>query len=357
MNGRGQVSSVALAFVPRSLRAELYPLLVGGDSPEEILERARQLDPAMSWLPDTRSLELNLRAIESAGGALVLAGGKDYPPLLRDIYDPPLCLFVRGRLPAPEPSSVAIVGSRASVGNSISFTRDLARSLARVGVPVVSGMARGIDGAAHAGCLDGGAVTVAVMGSGADVCYPRDNRALMDRILEGGAIVSEYPMGTAPAAYRFPARNRIISGWCKGTIVVEAARSSGALVTAKCASEQGRIVFAVPGSVWNPLSEGPNDLIRDGAVPVRGVDDVLEELFGIAPLHRARRKERMDPLTGAERAVLSALDYDLPRHVDAIAGLARVTATRALGLLLELELKGLAGQLRGKRFLRVSRGD
>jgi len=246
------------------------------------------------------------------------------------------------------------VGSRASVGNSILFSRDLARSLAAAGVPVVSGMARGIDSAAHTGCLDGGTGTVAVLGCGVDVCYPRDNQSLMKRILMDGAIVSEYPMGTVPAAYHFPARNRIISGLCKGTVVVEAARGSGALVTARYASEQNRIVFAVPGAVWNPLSEGPNALIRDGAVPVRGVDDVLDEMFGIVP-RRRRGGSSPAPCTGrTERAVLNALDYDLPQHVDSVAEVAGVPAARALTMLLELEMKGLASQLRGKRFLRLS---
>jgi DNA processing protein len=348
--------AVALSFVPRVLRADLYPLAAGGASAEEMLQRAEELDPAMSWAPDSRLLEKNIKALKSSGARVVHAGEEDYPPSLRSIYDPPICLFVRGRFPAPSVPAVAIVGSRSSAGNSISFSRELARLLAAEGVPVVSGMARGIDSAAHAGCLDGGAGTVAVLGCGVDVCYPRDNQALMRRILESGAVISEYAMGTAPAAYHFPARNRIISGLCKGTVVVEAARGSGALVTAKHAYEEGRIVFAVPGAVWNPLSEGPNALIRDGAVPVRGVHDVLDELFGLAPRGEREKRSPAVRLTRAEHAVLNALDYDLPRHVDSVAGVAGVPAALALTLLLELEMKGLAGELRGKRFLRLSRG-
>jgi len=195
-----------------------------------------------------------------------------------------------------------------------------------------------------------------VLGCGVDVCYPRENQALMRRILDSGAIISEYAMGTAPVAYHFPARNRIISGLCKGTVVVEAGRGSGALVTAKHAYEEGRIVFAVPGAVWNPLSEGPNALIRDGAVPVRDVHDVLDEVFGLAPRGEREKRSPAARLTRTEHAVLNALDYDLPRHVDSVAGVAGVPAALALTLLLELEMKGLAGQLRGKRFLRLSRG-
>jgi DNA processing protein len=343
--------------MPRGLRAELFPLAAGGAGASEILERAEALDPALAWLPDKDVLERNAAALEPSGTRVLLPGENDYPPLLREIHDPPICLFVRGLLPEPQTLAVAIVGARTSVGNGVLFAAELARSLSSAGIPVVSGMARGIDGAAHDGCLAGGARTVAVLGCGADVCYPKDNRRLMERILEGGAVVSEYPMGTRPATHHFPARNRIISGWCAGTVVVEAARGSGALITAKYAAEQGRVVFAVPGAVWNPLGEGPNALIKDGAAPVRNAGDVTEELFGIAPRERVRRRARPEVTTGRERAVLCALDYDMPQHLDSLAAAANLPASRALTTLLELELKGLARQLSGKRFLRVSRGS
>lgn len=347
---------VALGYVPRALRSELCILAAEGAGAEDILERAWRLDPVMKWMPDAGRLERDADALERMGGRAVLAGDDTYPPLLRQIHDPPLCLYARGVLPDPTTPAVAIVGSRASVGNSLSFAEELSRALAAYGVTVVSGMARGIDGAAHKGCLTGGAKTVAVLGCGVDVCYPRDNRLLMKRIIDGGAVISEYPMGTPPTPYHFPARNRIISGCCSGTVVVEAARHSGALVTADYASEQGRVVFAVPGAVWNPLAEGPNALLRDGAVPVRGAHDVIEEMFGIAPRDRGDGAVEKERMTRDERAVLSALDYDVPRHVDAVCGCARVSAPRTLTLLLELEIKGLARQFSGKRFIRLNPG-
>jgi DNA processing protein len=293
-----------------------------------------------------------LEALEKTNTRIVLYGTPQYPSLLLKIHDPPLCLHIRGSLPDPHKTCIAIVGARASKRNCLSFATEMARQLANAQVPVVSGMARGVDAAAHAGCIDGGEQTVAVLGCGVDVCYPRDNEGLLKAILEGGAVVSEYPMGTRPAAFHFPARNRIISGWCAGTVVVEAAWGGGGLITARYAMEQNRTVFAVPGAVWNPLSSGPNRLIRDGAVPVTRADDVLEEIFGIAPRGRAPDAQRL-LLTHDEDILVGLLDYDSAQHVDDLARLGQMPISKALPVLLELEMKGLARQLRGLRFLRA----
>ena len=169
-------------------------------------------------------------------------------------------------------------------------------------------------------------------------------------------MVSEFPMGTRPVPHHFPARNRIISGLCAGTVVVEAARTGGGLITAKCATDQNRTVLAVPGAVWNPLSAGPNGLIRDGATPVMSADDVLEELFGIMPRSGAGRGGSQPPLSRVEEVLLAILDYDSARHIDEIARLCRMPASKALPVLLDLEMKGLAVQLRGLRFQRVGGG-
>jgi DNA processing protein len=346
-------SRAELAFLPRSLSNALFPLASGGAPAERVLEEAYALDPSGSWKPDARVLAREIEALERTATRIVLAGDADYPPLLRHTAFPPICLHVRGALPASHETHVAIVGSRSSAGNSLTFTRDLARALGRAGVPVVSGMARGIDAAAHEGCLEADGATVAVLGCGADVCYPKDNRRLMEMITERGAVVSELPMGTTPAPFNFPARNRIISGWCAGTIVVEAGPGSGAMITAKYAIEQGRTVFAVPGAVWNPLSAGPNSLIVDGAAPVRGPDDVLQELMGVSALKgtgRPREAARVGPL---EKTLLDALDYDEPRHVDAVAKVAGIPASKALSALLDLEIRGMAGRRMGLRFFRV----
>jgi DNA processing protein len=350
-------SCVALAYVPRALRAALFPLAAGGASADELIDAARERDPEHKWLPDGRALEKDALRMDQSGTRALTPAHADYPVTLREIHDPPLCLYVRGRLPEANAKAVAIVGARASVGNSLAFATELARSLGAAGIPVVSGMARGIDGAAHSGCLDGGAKTVAVLGCGVDVCYPRDNRALMERILDEGAILSEYAMGTAPAPYHFPARNRIISGMSEGTVVVEARPGSGALITAKFACEQGRIVFAVPGAVWNPLGDGPNGLIRDGAVLVRNADDVIEEIFGIAPRCGGREAKGPLGLEKAERGLLASLDYDVPRHVDRAAADAGMSAAEALTLLTKLELRGFAADLGGKRFVRLRGGS
>jgi DNA processing protein len=346
-------SRAELAFLPRSLSNMLFPLASGGASAGRILEEAYALDPSGSWRPDASIIERETEALERTGTRIVIPGDDDYPPLLGHVAHPPMCLHVRGTLPDRGRPHVAIVGSRSSSGNSLAFTRDLARALGRAGAAVVSGMARGIDSAAHEGCIEADRKTVAVLGCGADVCYPRDNRKLMEAIVERGAVVSELPMGTSPAPFNFPARNRIISGLSRGTIVVEAGPGSGAMITAKYAAEQGRTVFAVPGAVWNPLSAGPNSLIVDGAVPVRGPDDVLQEMMGVSALRGVVRTVAAPRLGPLERAVLEALDYDEPRHVDAVAKIAKTPASRVLPALLDLEIRGMAGRMTGLRFFRV----
>jgi DNA processing protein len=352
----GLKALATLAFAPRSIAMPLLPLAAEGAGAEFLLERAGDLGGFEGWRPDDRRLDAEMEALEKTNTRIVLFGGPSYPPPLLNVRDAPLCLHVRGDMPDPGKSCVAIVGSRASGRNCLSFTRDIARQLGTAGVPVVSGMARGVDSAAHWGCLDGGERTVAVLGCGADVCYPPDNRDLMERILRDGAVVSEFPMRTPPIPGHFPARNRIVSGLCAGTVVVEAARKGGGLITAKCATDQNRTVLAVPGAVWNPLSAGPNGLIKDGAAPVMCADDILEEIFGIMPRSHSARAALQPPLSGGEEVLLALLDYDSARHIDEIARLGRMPASKALPVLLDLEMKGLAVQLRGLRFQRAGGG-
>lgn len=198
-----------------------------------------------------------------------------YPTILETIADPPERLWVHGGL--PETPGVAIVGSRRATRYGLGLARAMGEAVAAAGWPVVSGLARGVDGAAHRGCLDGGGVGVAVLGCGVDVCYPAEHRRLGSALVEeGGALVSEYPPGTRPEPWRFPARNRIISGLAAVVVVCEAAETGGALITARLGAEQGREVFAVPGDVSRPTSMGTNLLIRDGALPVLGPDDLVE---------------------------------------------------------------------------------
>ncbi len=355
MTGAVSENTMALAFMPRAIAGKIYHMAARGASADRLLQEARELDGNESWRPEPGALRSQIRALRASACEVLLPGDESYPALLRHIADPPLCLFVRGRLPGPRATMVAVVGSRSSCGNALVFTEDLARSLARAGLTVVSGLARGVDSAAHKGCIEGGGVTVAVLGCGVDICYPRENKTLMGTIARGGAVLSEYPMGTAPQPYHFPCRNRLISGLCVGIIVVEGGARSGALVTAKCAAQQGRTVFAVPGAVWNPLSDGPNALIADGAVPVRGPDDVLQELMGVSPCAGGKRPKR-ETAGGPERAVLDALDHDQGRHVDVIARASGTPPAEVLTTLLRLEVKGLAGRLPGMRFFRVGKG-
>jgi DNA processing protein len=217
------------------------------------------------------------RRCDALGVRVVTYLAPAYPPLLRTLPDAPTALFLLGA-PPPEGDAVAVVGSRAATRDGVLFAYELSRGLAEEGVAVVSGMARGVDGAAHSGALDGGGSTVAVLGCGVDVTYPPEAASLRERILANGSLLSEYPPGTAPARHRFPARNRIVSALSRCVVVAEAPRRSGALVTARLALEQGRDVMAAPGSPRYDQTAGSNRLIRDGAAPVTCVDDVLAAL-------------------------------------------------------------------------------
>ena len=261
---------------------------------------------------------------------------RDYPPLLAELHDPPGRLYVRGGPPdVLALPAVAVVGARSCSSYGSQVARELARDLAAAGVVVVSGMARGIDAEAHRGALEAGGRTVAVLGCGIDRDYPRVHAELARRIAASAAVVSEYPPGIEPAPWRFPARNRVIAGLARATVVVEARERSGALITADFALELGRDVFAVPGEVTSGLSAGTNDLLRQGAAPLL----TPEDLFGPLGLERAPPKQTR-PLTPAAEAVLAAL-ADGARGVDELVlGSGRGSAEVAAALV-ELELEGL----------------
>ncbi len=270
-----------------------------------------------------------------------------YPELLRHIHDPPPVLYALGAAALARPA-LAIVGTRRATPYGLRVARELAFALTKAGLQVISGMALGIDAAAHTGALEAGGDTVAVLGCGVDVVYPPSHVALYRRMLRsGGAVISEMPVGAGPDRGSFPRRNRIISGLCLGVIVVEAAARSGALITARCAGEQGREVFAVPGPIGNS-SAGCHALIKDGAKLVEGVDDVLQELP--AWIVAAPQSETVAP-PGAAGQVYGLLRGE-PRHIDELAREGDMAAQQVLGLLLELELEGLAAQYPGKRFAR-----
>ncbi|MBM4311887.1 MAG: DNA-protecting protein DprA [Deltaproteobacteria bacterium] len=276
----------------------------------------------------------------------------DYPGSLKNIYDPPPHLYVRGRLQHSDCSAVAVVGSRNASDYGLRAAADISRELAVAGLTIVSGMAAGIDSAAHRGALSAGGRTIAVLGCGADVCYPAENRRLYEAIAQKGAIVSEYAPGTGPDAYHFPARNRIISGMARAIVVVEASPKSGSLITARLALEQGRDVFAVPGSIYSFKARGAHQLIRSGAALVESGQDIIEAL-GMAHAARAAEPESPAPeaLAPEARRVYDLLEPG-PAHIDRLICETSLPSSAISAALLELELGGFIRQLPGKHFER-----
>ena len=297
--------------------------------------------------------------IESAlrrGYRILALNDAEYPELLREIPDPPPLLYVRGAL-QPGERCVAVVGSRNATGYGITAARQLCAELAQLGLTVVSGMALGIDTAAHEGALGVRGRTVAVLGSGLNRIYPPENRRLSERIAASGAVVSEFALDNGPEAHHFPVRNRIISGMCGGTVVVEASRQSGSLITARLAAEQNREVFAVPGSVQSFKSMGTHTLIKQGAKLVENAQDILCELGQFlggaaapaSPRGGAAQIEARCGLSVEEARVFRALG-PYPLHIDELVRRLAIDAGKLSGILLQLELKGAAQQLPGKLF-------
>ncbi len=287
--------------------------------------------------------------MEKKGVDILTISSQLYPNRLRQIYDPPPLLYLRGELTKGDNLALAIVGSRLATVYGRLVTERLALQLAKRGITIVSGLARGIDSSAHRGALKAGGRTLAVLGCGVDVCYPPENEKLMNQITTSGAVISEFPLGSPPEAGNFPQRNRLISGLSLGVIVVEAGQRSGALITAQCALDQGREVFAIPGNINARTSKGTNKLIKEGAKLVDGVDDILEEL-GMAG--SPADDEPPPKLEGDEATVFGLLSSE-PIHVDRIIRQTGYSSPRVLSLLLSLELKGLVRQLSGNQFVRA----
>jgi DNA processing protein len=291
-----------------------------------------------------REAEAETRRVEAIGVRVVGRDEADYPAWLRRVYAAPPVLWVRGALvPEEGQQAVAVVGSRAATALGLAFARVLARDLAAAGLTVVSGLARGIDTAAHRGALDARGRTVAVLGSGLDRLYPPENAALARAIAGEGAVVSEFPLGTSPWKGNFPRRNRVIAGWARATVVVEAGARSGALSTARAALDEGRDVMAVPGHPSQPAAEGTNALLRDGAALVRGAPDVLAELGLASP---------DDAAPAPADGVLAALARGVPAGVDEIQARCRLPVPDLLARLAELELADAVVRLPGALFVR-----
>lgn len=292
--------------------------------------------------------EQECTALKKSGARIVTLHSPEYPPLLLQIPDPPPFLYVKGELRRYE-TAIAIVGSRRASCYGISSTETMARGLARHGITVVSGMARGVDAAAHHGALAEGGRSIGVLGCGIDVVYPAENRKLFSAMASRGALVSEFSMGSRPLAENFPRRNRIISGLCRGVLVVEAAEGSGSLITAQCALEQGRDIFAIPGNIHSMNSRGANRLIKQGAKLVERVEDILEELSGVA--EKAGEPPPLSRLSfsPAEASICSLLS-STPLHIDEIATKCALTVADVSAILLRLELDGIIIQHPGKLF-------
>ncbi len=286
---------------------------------------------------------------------LVMLGDPDYPRGLAEIADPPVMLYLKGLLPSPQLPLIAVVGARQATPYGLAMARELAQGLAENGWGVVSGMARGVDAAAHNGALAAGGYTLAVLGCGINVCYPRENERLRDRLQMAGGLISELPPAAGPAAKNFPIRNRIISGCSLGTLVVEAGSKSGALITAYLALEQGRDVFAVPGPATSAHSRGTNSLIRQGAKLVENIEDVLAEYAYLQP-GRQEKRSGLPPqvatgeLFGEEDAIFQRLSIE-PLSIDQLAERTGLTVSLVGGLLTMLEVKGLARRLPGQYFI------
>lgn len=383
---------LALALVPGVGTAHFIRLLARFRTPGNVLKASEgalrdvvgpSLAQRIRQYHQVVDIEAQERQMAEYGAHLVTLEDPLYPVRLAEIYDPPLLLFVRGELLEEDVNCVAIVGTRRATPYGLRMAEKFGRELAARGITVVSGLASGIDAAAHRGAIEGGGRTIAVLGNGVNVVYPPENAELMDRITRHGAVVSQFPMDTKPSKGHFPYRNRIISGMSQGVLIVEAPLSSGALITARQAAEQGREVFAIPGQIGVNNSQGPHALIREGAKLVESVDDILVELeLPVAALQPALAASqpsaqpqhaeapsptpapRMEPepvrpaaaatapkpaLSRTEKEVVSVLSPE-GSFVDEIAAACGISVSEALSSLTILELKGLVRQFSGKRF-------
>lgn len=314
---------------------------------------SKAVEAVINFKPNSL-IDAELDLIESKAIKVITLNSADYPENLKNIYDPPPFLYVKGEIKSRDSSAIAVVGSRNASEYGISVTEEISRYLASSGITIISGMARGIDSHAHQAALAGGGRTIAVLGSGVDVVYPSENRRLYNMIAERGAVVSEYPMGTEPHGYNFPARNRIISGLSLGILVAEASPKSGSLITARLALEQGRDVFAVPGNIYSFKRQGTNNLLRSGAKLVESARDIIEELQFKVDAYKPAATHANDAIRSmsTEAQKIYELINKEPVQIDKIIIASGLSSGRISSILLDLELNSFIKQLPGKRFSR-----
>ena len=365
MTTSGILDWLVLAGLPGIGTVTFWQLLRRFDSPEGVFSSSRktvsavltqrQLDGFDKREEVRVAAEKELKKLARMGGAAICYEDNIYPQLLREIADPPPVLRIFGNPGLLTGNGVAMVGSRAatSYGSRVAF--DLARTMAEHDILVVSGMALGIDSAAHEGALNGGGGTVAVLGCGADVVYPAHNKRLYDKLVEVGAVISEYPLGTPPEGFRFPARNRIIAGMSRGVLVVEAAKKSGSLITAQLALDEGRDVYAVPGRVDSYKSAGTHWLLQQGAKLVHSAEDVLEDMapYASAAVVEKNKQSSIGGLEEKELRLLQHIDeYPISRDELLLSSGMKISTLSESLLLLELE--GLVEILPGGEIRRVA---
>lgn len=321
-------------------------------APPEQLSRIGVDSRSVKNLVKARSgidLDRKLERIKAHGVQVLTWDSRDYPQLLLETHAPPPVLYVKGELREQDAWAVAVVGTRRASTYGREVTRRLAGDLARNGITVVSGLARGIDGVAHRAALDAGGRTIAVFGCGIDRIYPAEHRKLAEQIAANGALISDYPLGTPPEGRNFPPRNRIISGLSLGVVVTNAGKTSGALITADFAAEQGRDVFAVPGSILTQGSLGPNRLIQDGAKLVLEAKDILEEL-NLTMVAEQKQARLALPEDETEAALLQHLSAD-PTHVDELRQQIDLPISQVTSALAMMELKGMVRQVGGMNYV------
>ncbi len=306
--------------------------------------------------------EKEVASLRAAGARLVNWSEPEYPQSLLQIYDPPVMLYVRGDGQILNQPTISIVGTRRPTAYGTQMTERLARDLAKRGLVIVSGLARGVDAIAHQGTTTVGGQAIGVIGTGIDVCYPKENKKLYEKVLERGAILSELPMGSPPVPENFPVRNRIIAGMPLGVVIVEGKQYSGSLITARLAMEFGREVFAVPGNATQEMSFAPNQLIKQGAKLVTSAEDVIEELP--TPVRAAlvqaetvgseqRNMLAESSLSDSQKRIYDLLTVEEPRGIDDIVETSGLNSSEVLATLFDLEMKGMLRQLPGKQFSKV----
>jgi DNA processing protein len=336
----------------RASRSDLEACQLPGEAVQAVLDKAA-FKRAEKELAGVRKI---------AGCGLLNWSEPEYPQTLLQIYDPPVLLYVRGDPQVLNLPSISIVGTRKPTLYGTQMAQRLGRDLAARGLVVISGLARGIDAIGHQGAMDANGRAIGVLGTGIDICYPKENKKLYQKVLERGAILSEFPLRTHPAPENFPVRNRIVAGMPLGVVVVEGAQYSGSLITARLAMEFGREVFGVPGNATQPVSFAPNQLIKQGAKLVTCAEDVIEELPTPvrAMLVQAEKPEAEQRnllaaagLDGSQRKLYEMLSPEEPMHIDDIVEQSGLNSSEVLATLFELEMKGIVRQLPGKQFSKV----